>query len=131
MHEKLLYDESLGSIPKVKDQVLPRVESPKGEPGVRRRAWVFGTVIALIALVVGSIVGDRGFLNLVERRQRLERLRYEIESLRLDNARLAGEVAALSSSPQAIERLAREELGLARADETVFLLREDDGSLRP
>ena len=41
------------------------------------------------------------------------------------------EIAALKQSPRAIERLAREELGLARPDETVFLIREEDPGGRP
>jgi cell division protein FtsB len=95
------------------------------------RAWVLGTAIALIALAVGSVFGDRGILNLVEKRRRVEALRTEIEVLRAENARLAAEIAALRTSPRPIERLAREELGLARADETVFLIREEDAGGRP
>jgi cell division protein FtsB len=95
------------------------------------RAWVLGTAIALIALAVGSVFGDRGILNLVERRRQVEALRAEIEGLRAENARLVAEIAALRTSPRAIERLAREELGLARADETVFLIREGDLAERP
>jgi cell division protein FtsB len=125
------YSADLRADVKVKDQTLSREEQARSEPGTRRRAWVLGTGIALIALVVGSVFGDRGFLNLVENRRHVEALRLEIETLRGDNARLAGEVSALRSSPRAIERLAREQLGLARPDETVFLLREDDGSARP
>jgi cell division protein FtsB len=95
------------------------------------KAWVLGTAIALIALAVGSVFGDRGILNLVEKRRRVEALRTEIEVLRAENARLAAEIAALRTSPRPIERLAREELGLARADETVFLIREEDAGGRP
>ena len=102
-----------------------REDGPRAEPGLRRKAFVLGTVIALVALVVGSVFGDRGLLNLIERRQRVEALRQEIEALKGDNARLAGEIADLRRSPRAIERLAREELGLAYPDETVFLIRED------
>lgn len=104
----------------------PRDDVTRGESGVRRKAWVLGTVIALVALAVGSVFGDRGILNLFDKRRQVEGLRQEIEAIRADNARLAGEVAALRTSPRAIERLAREELGLALPDETVFLIREED-----
>src|SRR4030042_3867190 len=120
------YSAELRAAIKVKDQAVSREEQARGEPGTRRKAWLLGTGIALIALVVGSVFGDRGFLNLVEKRRHVEELRLEIETLRAENARLAGEVGALRSSPRAIERLAREQLGLARPDETVFLLREGD-----
>jgi cell division protein FtsL len=89
------------------------------------RAWVLGTAIALIALAVGSVFGDRGILNLLEKRREVDALQAELEDLRAENARLATEIAELRTSPRAIERLAREELGLARADETVFFVRDE------
>jgi cell division protein FtsL len=103
----------------------------RSEPGARRRAWVLGTAIALIGLGVGAVFGDRGILNLLQKRREVEGLRAQIETLRGDNARLAVEVAELRSSPRAIERIAREELGLARPDETLFLIREDEIGSRP
>ena len=108
-----------------------RDDGLQGEPGLRRKAFVLGTVIALIALAVGSVFGDRGFLSLVEKRRQVETLRFENEDLRAENAALVGEIAALRQSPRAIERLAREELGLARPDETVFLIREENPGPRP
>jgi cell division protein FtsB len=73
---------------------------------------------------VGALFGDRGLLHLIDQRHRAEALAHEIEDLQAENARLATEIAALRSDPRAIERLAREELGLARPGETVFLVRE-------
>jgi cell division protein FtsB len=94
------------------------------------KAWTLGTALALIALTVGSVFGDRGILNLVGKRRQVEALRGELEGLRAENARLSSEIVALRTSPRAIERLAREQLGLARPDETVFLIREEDASAR-
>ena len=54
------------------------------------RAWVLGTVIALIALGVGSVFGDRGILNMVGERDKIEALRAELDELRAENARLVG-----------------------------------------
>ena len=88
------------------------------------RAWVLGTVIALIALGVGSVFGDRGLLSMLGEREKVEALQTQLEDLRAENARLSAEITDLRTSPRAIERLAREELGLARPDETVFLIRE-------
>jgi cell division protein FtsB len=88
------------------------------------RAWVLGTVIALVALGVGSVFGDRGILNMLGEREKVAGLQSQLDDLRAENARLSAEISDLRTSPRAIERLAREELGLARADETVFLIRE-------
>lgn len=102
-----------------------RDERGRADVGLRRKAATLGSVIALIALVVGSLFGDRGILHLMDQRQRAEVLRQEIEELRAENSRLTSEIAALKTDPRAIERVAREQLGLARPGEVVFILRED------
>jgi cell division protein FtsB len=79
----------------------------------------------VVGLIVGSLFGDRGLFQLVSQRERAEALAREIDQLRADNSRLATEIAGLRADPAAIERLAREELGLARPGETVFLIREE------
>jgi len=82
-------------------------------------------VIAIIALVVGSLFGDRGILSLRTQQQRAEALAREIAALRADNDRLASEIRALRSDGRAIERIAREELGLAAPGETVFVIADE------
>jgi cell division protein FtsB len=108
-----------------------RDERGRSDVGLRKKAAALGSIIALIALLVGSLFGDRGILHLVAQRERAESLKREIDELRTENARLAEEIAALKTDPRAIERLAREELGLVRPGETVFLIHEDDPSERP
>src|SRR5262245_36806333 len=104
---------------------MPRgEEKPRLEPGLRRKAATLGSALALIALVVGSLFGDRGILHLVAQRERTDALRREIVDLRGRNAVLAEEIRALKTDPRAIERLARESLGLARTGEKVFLIAE-------
>jgi cell division protein FtsB len=102
-----------------------RQEREGAEPGLRKKAANLASVIALIALVVGSLFGDRGILHLLTQRERTGALAAEIEQLRGENGRLAADIAALKSDPRSIERLAREELGLVRPGETVFLIRDE------
>ena len=89
------------------------------------KAAILASIIVVVGLVVGWLFGDRGLFQLVNQRERAEALAREIDQLRVDNSRLAAEISALRRDPAAIERLAREELGLARADETVFVIREE------
>lgn len=81
------------------------------------------SVVAFIALVVGSFLGDGGMLALWQGQSRADQARRELEALRAENSRLAGEILALRTDPRAIERIAREELGLAAPDEVVFVVR--------
>src|SRR5437899_2087032 len=103
---------------------MAREERP-GDGGLRRKAATLASVIALVALF-----GDRGVLHLIEQRHRAEALARELSDLQAENAHLAQQIAALRSDPRAIERLAREELGLVRPGETVFLVR-DPGPASP
>ncbi len=100
---------------------------------MRRRAATLASCIVLVALVVAALFGDRGMLHLIAQKQRAESLARDIDELRAENQRLASEIVALKSDPGSIEHLAREQLGLARPGETVFLIREagvGDSSLR-
>ena len=104
---------------------MGRDEPAREDVGLRRKAATLALVIALIALVVGAAFGDGGILHMLAERERGESLRRELEELRAENSRLAAEIRALRSDPAAIERLAREQLGLAHPGETVFLLRPE------
>lgn len=105
--------------------MVTREDRRSEQRGLRRKAALLASVIAIIALVVGSLFGDRGILQLMAQRQRALDLAREIEDIRAENLRLAAEIHALRTDPRAIERIAREELGLARPGETVFLVKSD------
>ena len=107
-----------------RDEKAGRDDKGRAPSGLRKKASTLFSVIAVIALVVGSLFGDRGILQLMAQRQRALDLAREIEEIRAENGRLAAEIHALRTDPRAIERIAREELGLARPGETVFLVRE-------
>jgi cell division protein FtsB len=106
-------------------------ERGRADAQVRRRAATLASFIALVALVVAALFGDRGMLHLMDQRQRAEKLARQIDELRAENQQLASEIVALKADPGSIERLAREQLGLARPGETVFLIREAGAGDRP
>jgi cell division protein FtsB len=93
--------------------------------GLRRKAAKLALGLVLIALLINSFFGDRGFLHVLTQQRRADALAHEVASLRRENDRLALDIEALRSDPRTVERLAREELGLAAPGETVFLLRQD------
>jgi len=100
-------------------------ERGRTDAGLRRKATTLASVLVFIALVVGSLFGDRGILHLMSEREQAARLEARVNALREENARLAASIAALKTDPRAVEKLAREELGLAKKGETVFVLREE------
>jgi cell division protein FtsB len=121
----------LADKPEVRSEVMGRREDGHGQVGLRRKALMLFAALTLVALVVGSIFGDKGLIDVWEQRRRTQDLEHEVDALRAENARLSEEIRALRTDARAIERLAREQLGLARPDETVFLVTGPQGGARP
>ena len=96
--------------------------------GLRRKAAKLALGLVFIALLINSLFGDRGVLHVLTQQRRAEDLARDVADLRRENARLAIEITALRSDPRTLERLAREELGLAGPGETIFLIRQPEQS---
>ena len=93
----------------------------------RRAAWlpraaryILGALLLLVFM--NGVFGENGYLATRRARSDAERLRKEIQQLNEENRQLAGDVRALKTDPAAVERVAREEMGLARPGELVFRL---------
>jgi cell division protein FtsB len=71
-------------------------------------------------LVVQDLFGTHGVLAMRRAQKQAARLKQEIEQIDTENRRLEDNVKSLKSDPQAIERIAREEMGLARPGEYIF-----------
>jgi cell division protein FtsB len=64
-------------------------------------------------------------MHVFRERSRLQELNHSVEGLREENNRLRAEIKALREDPRAVEKLAREDLGLSRRGEIVFILEGD------
>ena len=78
-------------------------------------------MIALM-LAVGSLTAEGGFRRYARLKRDLHSLEDRNARLASDNARLKREVQRVRTEPAAIERAARESLGLVRSGEVVFNL---------
>jgi len=77
-------------------------------------------LVALVALAVHDIFGAHGFIAMRRTSQEISQARADITRLDDENRALADQVNALKSDPRMIERIAREEMGLARPGEMIF-----------
>jgi cell division protein FtsB len=77
-----------------------------------------------IVLVVDALVGNRGLLETMRARRQYAQLAAELARTRRENARLREDIRRLNEDPTAIESVAREQLGLIRDGEVVFILRD-------
>lgn len=89
---------------------------------MERLRWLLplGLILGSIIAVPILILGDQGL-------PRYRRLSYELvdaraanRKLRKEIAELRGEVHDLRSDPEALERIARDELGMIKPDEVLF-----------
>ena len=91
-----------------------------------RRNATYVLVLVCIALLVHEIFGPHGFLALRQEKKEIESLRQQIQQLQHENEQLDKRIKALQSDPKAIERLAREQMRLARPGEIIYTLPEKD-----
>jgi cell division protein FtsB len=77
---------------------------------------------ALFALLVHDVFGQHGFLAMRRTQKEIEQIRDQISKVNDENKSLAEQVNSLKSDPKSIERIAREEMGLARPGELIFKL---------
>jgi len=74
----------------------------------------------VLMLLVHDIFGTHGFLAMRRTRNEIEKVQTEIERLNKENRQLADEVKALKTDPRYIEKIAREDLGLAKDGEVII-----------
>ena len=93
--------------------------SKRGPSWIRRVALAFALAAAL-GYIPHHIYGRTGLARLFELGRTLGDLRRQAMEARADHARLAAQAAALRSDPHAMERVARDELGLVKPGEIVY-----------
>lgn len=78
------------------------------------------TFVLACYFIASFVFGEMGLVKYYRMKAQYRDLVEEISRLKQDNARLAIEVQGLRSDPAVIERLARDNLGLARKGEIVY-----------
>jgi cell division protein FtsB len=78
--------------------------------------------LALLALLVHDIFGAHGFIAMRRTQKEIDQVREQIGKLNTENKSLSNQVNSLKTDPRAIERIAREEMGLARPGEIIYKL---------
>ncbi len=79
----------------------------------------------LFILVLAFVFGDRGIVEIVRTKRQIRALQQTIAALEADKARLAREIEQLRASPLALEKKARQDLWLMKANEKVVVLLPD------
>jgi cell division protein FtsB len=89
-----------------------------------RRAVQYLLLCLGVVLVVDALVGDKGLLEMMKKRDAYRGLEQTLARARAENARLREEARRLREDPAAIEEIARRELGLMKPGEKLFIIRD-------
>ena len=82
-------------------------------------------ILVCIALCVHEVFGQHGILAMRQEQKEMESLRQRIQQLQQENEKLDRQIKALQSDPKAIERVAREQMHMARPGEIIYTLPEN------
>jgi cell division protein FtsB len=104
-------------------------ESPWRARLRRLAPYAGGGLIVLV--LMHTLFGPYGYFSMRRSEQQMEQLRQEIDRLDRENQQLNGEIRALQTDPSAVEKVAREDMGLARPGELIFRLPEDPNPSTP
>jgi cell division protein FtsB len=91
---------------------------------MRTRLLNYVLAFVTVVLVADALVGDKGLLDTLRAKRQHEALAAALAEKRRDNARLRDDIRRLKEDPGAIESLAREELGLMREGEVLFIVHD-------
>jgi cell division protein FtsB len=87
-----------------------------------RALTLLGAVLAVV-FGLSLFLSNRGIADLQQARKRVADLHADIGHLRAENTRLRAEIESVKKSTYAVERIAREELGMSKKGEVVYMLK--------
>jgi cell division protein FtsB len=96
----------------------------------QERLIIGGGVGCFLLLSLLAMAGERGFLEVYGFGRYFKHVEGRIQAVEEENTRLRRQVAGLRSDPYQVEKLAREDLGLARPDELIFEIVDEHGTGR-
>ena len=76
--------------------------------------------LAILALTIHDIFGPHGFLAMRRTQLEIKQFSAEMQKLDKENQELSDEVTSLKTDPRMIEKIAREDMGLAKPGEFIF-----------
>ena len=98
--------------------------APAPAPTLQRRTIHLLLVFVTVVLVVDALVGEKGLMESMRARRHYREVAASLEALQRENDRMTEEVRRLTDDPATIESVARQELGLMRPGEVLFIIKD-------
>lgn len=104
---------------KLKKKLEANVRGEKIGALLRRHTrGLLGLLVAV--MIVHDVFGTHGFLAMRRTQNEIQKVRADLDKLSKENQALEQEVKDLKTDPKLIEKIARDDLGLARPGETII-----------
>jgi cell division protein FtsB len=88
---------------------------------MKKKIFILGVACVLLIMIVTALFGKKGVMDLRRTRRTLEAQTERIRALEAERDRLEAEIRRLNTDPRAVEKAAREKLGLAAPGEKVVI----------
>ena len=88
---------------------------------MKKKIFILGLACLLLIMIVTALFGKKGVMALRRSRRELAERTERIRALDAERARLEDEIRRLESDPRAVEKPAREKLGLAAPGEKIVV----------
>ncbi|MCD4813397.1 septum formation initiator family protein [bacterium] len=89
-------------------------------PGTGRVWWGIMLSFSFVLISLLLLMGEKSFLKVITLYRERILLASQIEDIETNNKKLTQQIEDLKKGPNAVERIAREELGMVRQDEIVY-----------
>lgn len=91
-------------------------------PAFRKKIFILGIASLFLIIIVTSLFGKKGVLDLRRARRNLAAFETRVRVLEAEKVRLEAEIDRLEKDPRAVEKPAREKLGLVEPGEKVVVI---------
>jgi len=100
-----------------------KIAKPSAEEKIRSLIRLYGRGflgLMVLVMIVHDVFGTHGFLAMRRTQNEIKKVKADLDALGKESAVLEQEVKDLNSDPRLIEKIARDDLGLARPGEIII-----------
>jgi len=98
-----------------------RDPASRNQLSFRKKVVFLGVVCFLLVLLITSLFGKKGLIEIYKARKNHDALLLQVERLKQEKSRLEREIEELEKNPKAVDKEAREKLWLVKPDEKVVV----------
>lgn len=95
-------------------------------PSLRRKLILAAVGFFFLVLIISSLFGKKGLIEIYRAKKNYEALLQEISRLEARKSQLQREIEDLEKNPQAVEKEAREKLWLMKPEEKVIVKKDKE-----